>query len=371
MAYWRGGNQERQIGHAAALVHQSILSMETKLSDPHAHPNKARIETAFGPAGMDNIGHAKRVVKRLKEGETPIRSANPSTFDNNGGKPRFAQTNININPDESGPLYDTKGNFRKEVALGSDFYKRAFGDQAGDLTHESGHILFNGGDILPTVSPSFHQNADAYRVFTSLCSRSLYKRALMEDDPVGYYLAKRQQCGLLADSTSKSAKGSKTAKGAKATKETSHNRGAKTTKAVKASRVATRGKASKVARGTSRVGKARTTKAIKVAKGSKLVKVKVSKPSKAAARPRASNKSGVKATKGRTAAKPQRQVKKAAPRSTRQTTPKAARQTAPKAAKAAAPGTIKPAVKAPVPVVKKGGRRNRRDLTFILDELNY
>ena len=29
-----------------------------------------------------------------------------------------------------------------------------------------------------------HVNADSYRVFASLCARSLYKRAIMRDDPV-------------------------------------------------------------------------------------------------------------------------------------------------------------------------------------------
>ena len=37
-----------------------------------------------------------------------------------------------------------------------------------------------------TVSNTY-QNADSYRVFGALCSRALYKRALLEDDPVRIY----------------------------------------------------------------------------------------------------------------------------------------------------------------------------------------
>lgn len=41
---------------------------------------------------------------------------------------------------------------------------------------------------LRDASPNMHQNADSYRVFGALCSRSLYKRALIQDDPVRTFL---------------------------------------------------------------------------------------------------------------------------------------------------------------------------------------
>lgn len=53
--------------------------------------------------------------------------------------------------------------------------------------------LSNEYKALRDASPNMHQNADSYRVFGALCSRSLYKRALSQEDPVGYYLARRSQ----------------------------------------------------------------------------------------------------------------------------------------------------------------------------------
>jgi len=44
--------------------------------------------------------------------------------------------------------------------------------------------LSNSYKQLRDNSPNMHQNADSYRVFAALCSRSLYKRALLQEDPV-------------------------------------------------------------------------------------------------------------------------------------------------------------------------------------------
>ncbi|KIM21192.1 hypothetical protein M408DRAFT_29754 [Serendipita vermifera MAFF 305830] len=216
---------------ATTLAHEKILKMEAVLNNPDTAENKRKITTAFGP--RVNIAEVKAVVKKLKESKIPIGSANPKYLDDQyGGKPQLAQVPPNMVPGKEDPVPNREGNIMKEVQLGSDFYKKLRDDKAGVLIHEAthylahtnddvnlnvnpdgtkysilklgevpgnekyaprgGYALKDGGkdnawhaDIIANkggslsaekygeyryYSPNFHQNADSYRVFATLCS---------------------------------------------------------------------------------------------------------------------------------------------------------------------------------------------------------
>ncbi|KIM25481.1 hypothetical protein M408DRAFT_211473 [Serendipita vermifera MAFF 305830] len=201
---------------------------------------------------------------------------------------------------------------------------------------------------LRAASNNMHHNADSYRVFASLCSRSLFKRALTEEDPIGYYLAKRQQCSLPPDyfkkkaeakaaaangvsaspasakqitgkiaanakagvkgaSTTKGFKSAKTTKAGKGIKATKAGKGVKSTrtsltkgtKATKGGRAAKGTKTFRAANGVKGAGAAKGLKTVKGAKGLKAMKsLKATKGTRGA-----KTVKGAKAVKGVKAAK--------------------------------------------------------------------
>ncbi len=55
---------------------------------------------------------------------------------------------------------------------------------AASLDPPTASTLGSNYEAMRDSVSNTHQNADSYRVFASLCSRSLYKRALLQDDPV-------------------------------------------------------------------------------------------------------------------------------------------------------------------------------------------
>ncbi|KIM25480.1 hypothetical protein M408DRAFT_211465 [Serendipita vermifera MAFF 305830] len=199
------------------------------------NPTDPRITQAFGPlATQDRKMHTiKQTVDKLATGTLKVHTSDPNVADDeNHGIPINGYVPINV----------VGGDVQADPArFGSTFYTGDRADdkkfRAGTIIHEATHqlaftgdhvgendkriirggrplpekIIENGGyakDPIPNSdlamgprytdlranSPNMEYNADSYRVFAALCSRSLLKRALKQEDPVGYYLAKRQQC---------------------------------------------------------------------------------------------------------------------------------------------------------------------------------
>lgn len=237
----------QNIEEARVEANRRIQRMKDTVNNPTDPTNQARIETAFGPIGKLDMGHVKHVIGNLESGNLQINTADPKVFDNaNGGTPSYAQVNLNL---------DSKNQFVSmgSTQIGSKFHTdMAVGERAGALIHEATHqqsrtgddVVAHSGEIigagighpgppqvlvqegyakashggtvpaetltadqgaslqngpfdkLRNASPNMSWNADSYRVLSALCARSLYKRALASDDPVRYYLAKRQTCKL-------------------------------------------------------------------------------------------------------------------------------------------------------------------------------
>ncbi|KIM25489.1 hypothetical protein M408DRAFT_26265 [Serendipita vermifera MAFF 305830] len=239
----------QNIEQARVEANKRIQKMKDTVNNPIDATNKARIETAFGPIDKLNMDHVKDVIGKLESGNLQINTADPTVFDKAEGQPSYAQVSLNLDSEKK---FVSMGS----TQIGSKFHTHmAVGERAGTLIHEATHQLSHTGDdasngtgeIIPSnfghpgppqvfvregyakgsdgatvsaetlttdqgaslkggrfealrnASKNMSWNADSYRVLSALCARSLYKRALTTDDPVQYYLSKREQCSLPPD----------------------------------------------------------------------------------------------------------------------------------------------------------------------------
>lgn len=467
------GHEEnaQMVKDAATLANERILKMEATLEDYTNPVNQARIEAAFGTKA--DINQIKATVQKMKSDSVPIHTADPSKHDgvaktsyNRDENQQIIRDNKGLSTmkyvqlgsgfytmdpnDRAGTLIHEAAHYvaaagddyrpnikQKLVVKGNEKSTRLDMQEAGYATDkEKKNVLHQ--DIVGNVSPqgraenfntlvqgsdfysvrnnakNMHDNADSYRVFASLCSRSLYRRALRRGDPVGYYLSKREQCSLPPDYFAKKAATTKSvADGATHGTEstiTKPNDGVKgtagATGVTSPAIVHTDAKASKVAKsagsikdetpvGTQKAGTSKGTKGttgINVLmasksetvstsrKGSQAIKTKntikgatISKVSNQPSQPLDAKNAAPK-QKVVIGAKPQPNTIGAVKKKTsaiKGVEEKKKPVSKPVAAKTGSRTAVKPVSRVPTAAIpKNGGKKQRRDMASVLDELD-
>ncbi|KIM21195.1 hypothetical protein M408DRAFT_29757, partial [Serendipita vermifera MAFF 305830] len=222
-------------------------------------PSDPRIDAAFGRHSADpnNLDEIRARVQYMRNSYFPVQNVKTDYADGNNRLGMAALGMVEhdrVTSPVGLPSYKPR-----PAHFGTPFYSHGDDDRAGFLIHEASHYMFQTGDHmegLDTSHPHFgrnykigeytpttrlgggyarvpdpqsqqermalhgdimgdpdsfmqggfhdshlhshnmYENADSYRVFASMCARSLFKRALTENDPVGFYLAKRGECKL-------------------------------------------------------------------------------------------------------------------------------------------------------------------------------
>jgi hypothetical protein len=227
---------KKHFSDAMPEVNRQINAMQQNLADANGGRSKEFLAAFGDKADVDQV---RKRVKAMKNGDFLVESAQTSNDVTLGGVPKGAngmgQAKFGLGFHKPPPSVKDLNGMRAGTIIHEASHQLVqTGDKVVDGTkqiikpfdddkiHKQASSAINGyaatSDVIKSEadlgdnykklrdsSPNMHDNADSYRVYANLCSKSLYRRALLEDDPIAFYLAKRQSCTLPPDYFAKKA----------------------------------------------------------------------------------------------------------------------------------------------------------------------